>query len=255
MAVPVGAAMSTPSWLRPQRGPNSEVTVPSTGEESVEPQAPLTGVVPSRPPPDDGVSDWPPAGASSESPPPTGALIGAARRALVRTARGALARAVHRPARRVAVRSPEQRGRTGNARLSVELPPGRLERLLQALLDLRRDVRRPHGRAALEQGGPRGGADDAVDLEPGTGLVLADRAVGLGAGGGVGRDLERLLDVRHELALAPVHERQATLAHLDGAGRRGLSGHLDLHVAAASHLGHGHRGSRAGHGGRRGGGR
>jgi hypothetical protein len=31
--------MSTPSWLRPQRGPNSEVTVPSTGEDRVdEPQ-------------------------------------------------------------------------------------------------------------------------------------------------------------------------------------------------------------------------
>src|SRR5918992_6294421 len=73
--VPVGAAMSTPSWLRPQRGPNSDVTVPLTGDDSVEPHAPLTGVTPSRPPPADGVSDWPPAGASPASPPPAGALV------------------------------------------------------------------------------------------------------------------------------------------------------------------------------------
>ena len=70
-SVPLGAAMSMPSWLRPQRGPNSDVTVPLTGEVSVDPHTPLTGVVPSRPPPADGVSDWPPAGASSASPPPT----------------------------------------------------------------------------------------------------------------------------------------------------------------------------------------
>ena len=38
--VPVGAAMSIPSWLRPQRGPKGDVTVPCTGLAIVDdPQA------------------------------------------------------------------------------------------------------------------------------------------------------------------------------------------------------------------------
>src|SRR5918999_3268745 len=43
MAVPVGAAMSIPAWWRPQRGPNSDVGVPLTGDTIVdEPQSPVT---------------------------------------------------------------------------------------------------------------------------------------------------------------------------------------------------------------------
>src|SRR5215216_31202 len=45
-AVPLGAAMSMPSCWRPQRGPNSEVTVPLTGVAMVDdPQLPPSGVV------------------------------------------------------------------------------------------------------------------------------------------------------------------------------------------------------------------
>jgi hypothetical protein len=49
--------------------------VPLTGVDTVDPQAPLTGALPSRPPPDEGVSVWPPAGTSPASPPPTGSAV------------------------------------------------------------------------------------------------------------------------------------------------------------------------------------
>src|SRR5215218_8651992 len=44
--VPVEAPMSRPSWFRPQRGPNSDVTGPLTGRTIVVEPQPRTVVVP-----------------------------------------------------------------------------------------------------------------------------------------------------------------------------------------------------------------
>ncbi len=73
----------------------------------------------------------------------------------------------------------------------------------------------PLAPACREQRGPRVGSHDAVHVETGRQLVLANRRVRLRAEDAVGCHAELGLDVRDEVALAPDAQRQAALTDLD----------------------------------------
>ncbi len=187
--------MSIPSWFRPPRGPNGDVTVPCTGLEIVEePHAcpPGTGagvevVVSRRRGPADGGSRRGRAGARSSGP------------------------ALH-------------------LTLSGQVLARLLNGLLHALLRLGRDVRAADRGTArgvrLEQGAPRGEADDAVHLEAGGLLVAAHRGVGLRTEYAVGGHVELPLHLEDESALAADLQREAALANLDRPVRGRLGGDL-----------------------------
>ena len=69
----------------------------------------------------------------------------------------------------------------GGAGLNGQLPAGVTERFCELLLDLRRRVATDGALTATEQRGPGGGADDAVDLKLGGVLEATHGLVGLGA--------------------------------------------------------------------------